>query len=118
MGPGQVMMTIFGVILAVPAFVGVSTLLFSQTQVILQNHTMLERLGARKLKELAKKLNDNEWRLIRPYDVGKFKNFVSVFGSSPWQWLLPIRINNKKDHEIKEWLVNKNYVAPGTNQNV
>jgi hypothetical protein len=112
MGPGQIMATIFGIILAIPALVGVSSLLFSQTYVILNNNTILERMSAKKLKALAASQNNLEWKFVFPYDHGKFNNFVAVFGQNPWLWLLPVPIDNRKEHEITNWRMNDRYIAP------
>lgn len=103
------MMSIFGIILSVPTMIGVSSLLISQTQVILSNHTMLERLSYERLKDTSLEPEDETAKQVLPYDLGRLRNFKAVFGENPWTWWLPISIDQRKDYEITNWPLNRSF---------
>lgn len=112
MGPGQILATIFGIIISIPTLIGVASILYSQYYVIRNNNTMIERLLSKKLKSVAASQNSIHWKFSFPYDNGHFNNFVTVFGTKPWAWLLPIAIDNKKEHDITLWKINDRYMLP------
>jgi hypothetical protein len=102
---------IAGLIFSTPTYIGVSSLFFSQLGVIFKNCTMLEKLSIRALKKYAKEV-DEDWKFVQPYDQGAFRNFLSVFGPSPYLWLLPIANDNRREGEITAWPINENYMGP------
>lgn len=49
---------------------------------------------------------------IYPYDLGHLRNFKAVFGDNPWFWLLPVSVDQKKEHEIVNWPLNSEFNIP------
>lgn len=115
MGPGQVMLTVIGVMFGLPTNVGTGSLLIVQMVGICQNMTVLEKKQFKNLKKLIADTgvdNDSSWKLFRPFDQGAVRNFVAVFGSNPIDWFIPTLISRKKDNEIIDWPLNPKFSPP------
>lgn len=57
-------------------------------ELILRNYTTLETL------ELKRQAKDAE-KVESEYDIGKYYNWIQVFGKNAWSWWLPIFLGSE-----------------------
>eukprot|EP01083_Nonionella_stella_P033623 92022_1 len=88
----------------VPLFSSILTSAFSITLLgFLGFHLNLVLTSQTTLEFSLSSSRPRNWR--SPYDLGsKRANFESVFGRSPWQWLLPVPVNDHSGYEFHQQL--------------
>lgn len=106
----QTILMIVGAIVAIPTMCGVGSLLTLQTAVTLRNTTTNELQKCKYLRQYAASVGDPTWNFVYPYDLGRRKNCIALFGTTPINWILPIP--NSNGNNLIDWPLNPLHRLP------